>query len=305
MGSTRQTKYNRDWENNKETQGWLTADSASIFSAFCKYCGKSFKISGSGICQIRSHAKSTTHVRNANLRLNLGNQRPFQRDAAGNLMLQGGNFILTKEETIMKAKILWALNCCYSDFSVQSNNNNNQLFPAMFSDSEISVNFKMSETKIKYLIQFGIAPYLRDCLIENCSKVPFVFFFDETTTSQVKKQFDAYIQYFSKKEEAIVNGYTHSLYLGHCTSEDLRTHLFEIFNTLKMDVAYLLQISMDGPNVNLSFHKKFEKDLLDNHNKKIINTGTCSFHKMHTAYVKGLEKVDFNYDEFAQDCHFF
>jgi hypothetical protein len=62
---------------------------------------------------------------------------------------------------------------------------------------------------------------------------------------------------------------------------------------------------MDGPNVNLSFHKKIEKHLLDNHNKKIINIGTCSLHKMHTAFMKGLEKVDFNYDEFAQDCHFF
>jgi hypothetical protein len=31
-----------------------------------------------------------------------------------------------------------------------------------------------------------------------------------------------------------------TLYLEHCTSEDLRVHLFEIFNTLKMDVAYLL-----------------------------------------------------------------
>jgi hypothetical protein len=95
------------------------------------------------------------------------------------------------------------------------------------------------------------------------------------------------------------------LYLGHCTSEDLRVHLFEIFSTLKMDVAHLLQISMDGPNVNLSFRKKIRKTSWTITTIKIINIGTCSLRKMHTAFMKGLEKVDFNYDEFAQDCHFF
>lgn len=125
----------------------------------------------------------------------------------------------------------------------------------MFPDSDLACKFQMAEAKIKYIVQFRIASYLRECLLEDMTKTPFTFLFDETTTAQVKKQYDGYVQYFSKKKNFIVNNYPHSLYLGHCTANDLKDHFFEIFRTMNFDLKYLLQISMDGPNVNLSFYE--------------------------------------------------
>lgn len=200
MAAIRSTKYNKDWELT-EGLGWLEADSSNAFNARCKYCNKCFKISGSGISEVRSHAKSNAHVKIAKFRENVGNQQTFIKDASGNTVLQRSNFILTNNEKSRKAEILWSLKCCFSNYSFHSNNGNNSLFAAMFPDSDLACKFQMSETKIKYVVQFRIASYLRECLLEDMTKTPFTFLFDETTTAQVKKQYDGYVQYFSKKKE--------------------------------------------------------------------------------------------------------
>ena len=57
----------------------------------------------------------------------------------------------------------------------------------MFPDSKIAEKYQQSSTEIKYVIQCGISPYMRDLLKTNFRSNPFSFLFDETTTSQVKK----------------------------------------------------------------------------------------------------------------------
>lgn len=50
----------------------------------------------------------------------------------------------------------------------------------------------MSETKVKYVLEFGVAPYMLEQLIADVQNQPFTFMFDDTTTSQLKKQYDGY-----------------------------------------------------------------------------------------------------------------
>ena len=52
--------------------------------------------------------------------------------------------------------------------------------------------------------------------------------FDETTTSQVKKQYDAYISYWSRLYNEVVNVYAGSLFLGHCPARELVHHFYEM-----------------------------------------------------------------------------
>ena len=58
------------------------------------------------------------------------------------------------------------------------------------SDSEIARNYKQTETKVKYSVQFGIAEQIINTPIKEFSKTPFIFKFYETTTSQIKKQYN-------------------------------------------------------------------------------------------------------------------
>ena len=129
----------------------------------------------------------------------------------------------------------------------------------MFPDSEIARNYRQGETKVRYKIQFGLAPYIKDLLVKDFSDYPFSFKFDETITSKVQKQHDAYVQYWSKNCDCIVNSCCGSLFVGHCTNQDLTEH-FEYFGEdMKWNPSHLLQLRMDGPIVNLAFQRKLSK----------------------------------------------
>ena len=66
---------------------------------------------------------------------------------------------------------------------------------------------------MKYNIQFGIASYAKEILVKDKKEQPFSFKFDETMTRQVKKQYDAYVQYYSSAE---IDHYSYcgSLFVG-------------------------------------------------------------------------------------------
>lgn len=58
----------------------------------------------------------------------------------------------------------------------------------------------------------------------------------------------------------------------------------------------MIQISMDGPNVNWAFYSKAEKSLQDVHNTHLINIGSCGLHIVHGAFKKGMERTDWKVD---------
>lgn len=206
----------------------------------------------------------------------------------------------------MKAEILWALKCIDSNYSFSSNDGNNQLFSKMFPDSSIAADFKMGHTKCKYLVQFGIYPWIMEELLMDLKDTPFSYKFDETTTSQVKKQYDAYVQYESKRFGDIVNRYCGSLFLGHCKAADLKDHFFHFGKKLPWNVNFLLQIEMDGPNLNLSFHKLLKIELKKKNDKETKRDfGTCALHNVHNGFAEALKKLIFDVDSFAYNLWYF
>ena len=116
--------------------------------------------------------------------------------------------------------------------------------------------YHQSRTKVNYVIKHGISPYVKELNINDFKGSPFVFKFDETTTVQVKKQYDGYVQYWSKEQNLVVSRYCGSLFVGHCFSNNLIEHFSKFGEEMQWEPDMLLQVGMDGPNVNL----KFEND---------------------------------------------
>ena len=85
----------------------------------------------------------------------------------------------------------------------------------MFPDSEIAKSFQQADTKAKYVVQHGIKPYVLNLILTDVKDQPFHFHFDEMTSSQVKKQYDAYLTYWSAKCNEIITSYIVSLFVGH------------------------------------------------------------------------------------------
>ena len=69
-----------------------------------------------------------------------------------------------------------------------------------------------------------IYPYLKDLLLEDLKNAVFTFKFDESTTQQVNKQYDGFIQYWSKKHKCIKISYCGTIMVDHCPAEKLMEH---------------------------------------------------------------------------------
>ena len=103
-------------------------------------------------------------------------------------------------------------------------------------------------TKLSYLISFGIAPYFMVLPLKELKDAPcFVIFFDESFNEELEKeQMDFTVRYF--KDGEIKSRYLSSGFSGHTTAKDLK-RAFEVC-TEKLDLKNLIQVSMDGPNIN-------------------------------------------------------
>ena len=60
----------------------------------------------------------------------------------------------------------------------------------------------------------GIAEVLFEEIKNDIIDVPYTVKFDESTTSQVKKQLDIYVWYWSKIYDQVVNGYRGSCFIA-------------------------------------------------------------------------------------------
>ena len=61
------------------------------------------------------------------------------------------------------------------------------LFTNIFPDSNVANSLSMSKDKLSYVINFGIAPYIRDMLIENVKQSFFSIGFDESFNKTLQK----------------------------------------------------------------------------------------------------------------------
>ena len=69
---------------------------------------------------------------------------------------------MTYDEKVIRSEIFQVLKCVESNLSFVSSNGDNQLFKLIFPDSKIAWNYSQDETKIKYNIQFGTSPYVKE-----------------------------------------------------------------------------------------------------------------------------------------------
>ena len=111
-------------------------------------------------------------------------------------------------------------------------------------------------------------------------------------TSQVKKQYDACISYWSRQYNEVVNEYAGSLFVGHCSARELVHHFYEMTQQHNLDGEHMLHIGIDNPRVNIIIIII------------ILNLGAYSLHPVHTAFKKGLSELSFDFENFSMTASF-
>ena len=86
-----------------------------------------------------------------------------------------------------KAEISWALKSFSPGYSINSCSDMNILLREMFSDSKIAQDFVLSEDKLWYTVNYGLAPHFKGILQKDVgSSECFVVSFDETFNSKTR-----------------------------------------------------------------------------------------------------------------------
>ena len=114
-----------------------------------------------------------------------------------------------------------------------------------------------------------------------------------------KKQYDGYVQYWSPEQNLVTSVYCGSLFVGHCFSKELLKHFASFGKDRHWESDLLLQIGMDGPNVNLKFESS--SLIMGEYGVSFLNIGSCSLHQTHNAFRSGVLDFGFVIENFVYD----
>ena len=186
-----------------------------------------------------------------------------------------------------QAEVMWAVEVVMSKHSFRSCDKSD-LFSAMFSDRNTAKSFACGQTKCKYLICFGIAPYFKELINSVILELDHVVCqFDESHNDVMKKgQMDLYVRYWDSVTNTVITRYYSSEFLGKAVSKDV-LEKFKCMTGINEDK--LLQVSMDGPRVNTSFIAMLNEDRRENELSELVSIGTCGLHTVHNSLKRGGE----------------
>lgn len=212
------------------------------------------------------------------------------------------------KDDVKRTEIIWCLFAVSSHLSISSAGKAVQIFPKMFADSKIASAMMLGRTKISYMIVYGLATYFHEKLkqrINHCDY--FVVCFDESLNKcSQKQQMDIAIRFWCTDKNEVVTHYYSSAFLGHSTSQDLVQAFKKELKELNL--KKLLQISMDGPNVNIKFFHDIQTDLSQSHDEDdpiVLFMGTCGLHILNNAFKTSFYAVKWNIVTFLRALYNF
>ena len=212
------------------------------------------------------------------------------------------NFLISNSTT--KAEILWCLKNVYDHSSQRSDGDCSDLFKVMFPDSQIAQKFRLHRTKIAYSINYGIAPYYFNKIMETLKECEyFVLAFDESMNKIAKKtQMDLWIKYYDKNNDIVMTRYFDSIFLKATKASDLLAAILSSFD--KHLLSKLSQLSMDGPNVNFKVMRELNDELRKEYEISLIDIGSCGLHVVHNALKNGIKITGWKLLKFLRAVHF-
>ena len=102
-------------------------------------------------------------------------------------------------------------------------------------------------------------------------------------------EMDLLARYFDETEEKVKIRYLDSQSLVHGTSNDLKKNFSESWKVL--DANMLIQVGMDGPNVNVKLFKMMQAECSENEQHQLTDIGSFGLLTMHNAVKTRAEST--------------
>ena len=218
----------------------------------------------------------------------------------------------TAPTELVTAWILYVLDVVHSHSSLNSAGNKGALFRLMFPGHPNAEKFgELSRHKLSYIIVHGLSRLFRNRIhrdLQPTDRLPLRFSscFDESFNKVTySKQMDIHILYFDDEIGRVRRKYIDAQFMGHATANDTMLE-FERAHS-KLDISRcLVQLSMDGPNVNWKFLDDLEERrlVINPEAPDLLNIGSCGIHVLHGTYKTAHTKeTDWCVDQVMKAAH--
>ena len=220
----RQTKFSETWLSSVDSNGQRIGEwcrkGQNEYQAYCQFCDVQVKCDNAGKTQLFQHSKQKKHIDAIKHSVDKKQKKlvAFSKQSGESSACSSQSLGLITPGDSMNAEIFWLAKVSVSNLSLRSVDNIGDLFRAKFPDSKIAANFKLSRTSASYMIADGMSKYFTQLIVKDFvkSKLPFCIHFDETTSTQVKKQMDLTLKYWSPTHEEVWITYYTSLFFWSC-----------------------------------------------------------------------------------------
>ena len=294
-------KFNDLWLTDERFSNWLSKKNEK--AGWCKVCCMAIDVTNLGLWALtRHHAgkkhmqrlppveKSSTSSENITHFFAPPAASTSKETPASHSKPQQTSIVsMIENHMVVDAEIRLSLMKIENKFSFRTVDALADTLPAMFPDSAIAKGMKMKKDKCGYVVKHAIAPYCEHLLLEQVSRSPvFALSFDESANKHIQKgQMDFIIRFWDDDKEIAQSRYLTSEFMGEATADDIMDTFNEAVSKKVAKPVDLLQISSDGPNVNLKFLKEYTKLRDFNQLPPLLDIGTCGLHTVHGSMKAG------------------
>ncbi len=324
--------YSAKWEANPLYKDWLKPVKGAPRRAMCKVCDKSFDIGNGMERGIKSHGQSSKHLLMMESRKPKTNLSAFgftsvkkEKDTdedppatqqleiplpppvpSDGTIRRGGTPSASQfvsKEGALRAEVRWVLKLVYNHYSYKSSEDTKEVFADMFPDSQIVHQFACGEKKAAYMSVFGLAEHFKHMLMDSV-KGPFVILFDESLNHKLQeKQMDIHIRFWDEQLNQVKTRYLTSEFMGHATAAIVMEHFVKsVFESdlfkKDLNIHDMIQLSMDGPNVNWKFFGDLQDQMKEDHKVGLLNLGSCGLHIVHNSFRTGMSATGWDVPAF-------
>ena len=309
------TKFSAVWLSAIDSNGQKLSDwckkGKDDYHGYCNFCGIDIKCDNSGKAQLLQHCTKKKHQEAVKHSVDTKQSKLFfpstQAEAGPSTSAAKSIGVINYGEASSDAEIYWIAKMACNNYSLRSVDHIGDLFRTMFPDSKVASNFSLSRTSASYIISEGMAPYFTRQMLADLrnSDLPFCVHFDETTTTQVKKQMDLTVRYWSPTHNEVWVRFYTSLFFSHAEGVKVVTAMYNKMQDDGIQVDKMLTLIWDGPNVNKTIFQKMNELISGDHPefKGLIDLGSCTLHTVHNAFGKGIEQYGKDIDNLCMDLH--
>lgn len=123
----------------------------------------------------------------------------------------------------------------------------------MFPEDMVVNNFTSGKDKTRYLVNYGISPWVKDLLRKDVENAKYVVIGFDESLDKATQNCQMNLNVWDPIDHKVKIRNWYSKFLGHSTSTDLLTAFNDA--TLQDDLSKSLKVSMDGPSFIHLFYK--------------------------------------------------